>query len=337
MISLVPVYIIDIIGSSLTIVLSFLAFGVMRRIQKTQRGFGLYVYLYLQTIALCVFAVSRSAGHIVKHILLALEYPHVWKMLAPISGSINSFTFIIFGLAALMYSNIKSTSDEMNALELSRRELKKAKNSIEKSLGEKHILLKEVHHRVKNNMAVITSLLDMQMMIVKDNECKQVLRECRQRIKSIALVHEKLYKAQDFLEIGVKDYIDSLIKDMMESYAISNVKPEFNIGNVNLQLNQLIPLGLILNEIVSNCLKHAFTDVDDPKLSISMSEKDNLVTLVIADNGPGMPQDAELKKSETLGVHIIDALVGQLDGEMKTTFGNGLVYSITFNLPGETD
>jgi two-component sensor histidine kinase len=335
--AMAPVYIVDIIGSSLTIALCFFALLSMRRIYMARKGFGLYTYLYAQTIALCIFAVSRSAGHIIKHVLLTFEYGDVWKMLAPVSGSINSFTFIIFGLAALMYSNIKKASDEMDALEQGRMELKEAKDSVERSLGEKHVLLKEVHHRVKNNMAVITSLLDMQYMIIDEPSFKQVLRECKQRVKAMALVHEKLYKAQDFLQIGMREYVDSLMGDLMDSYGNPDIKATLDISDVRLGLNLLIPLGLIINEIVSNSLKHAFEDIDNPEISVSLKEEGGRVRLVISDNGPGLEEEEDNTQVKTLGVHIINALVGQIDGHMETEFRNGLKYSISFPNAEEED
>jgi len=327
-----PVYAADIAGAALTIALSFYTLGVMRKIYRTRRGFGLYTYLHLQTIALCIFAVSRSAGHIIKHALHTFGYAETWRMLAPVSGSINSFTFIIFGIAALMYTNIKAASDEMDALERSKIELMRAKESVEKSLGEKHVLLKEVHHRVKNNMAVITSLLDMQQMIVEDPSFKQVLRECKQRVKSMALVHEKLYKARDFLSIGFKDYIESLIGDLMDSYGNQDIRIRLDIEPVTLGLNLLIPLGLLINEIVSNSLKHAFVEVQTPEIHVSLKEEDGRVMLEISDNGTGISEDNGAKPAKTLGVHIIDALVGQIDGDLDKDFQNGTRYRISFPL-----
>jgi len=332
MISMDPIYIVDIIGSSMTIVLSFLALSAMRAIYLRKRGFGLYTYLYAQTIALCIFAVSRSAGHIIKYLLLTLGQGNVWKAIAPVSGSINSFTFIIFGLAALMYSNIKRASDEMDALERSERELRKAKESVERSLGEKHVLLKEVHHRVKNNMAVITSLLDMQMMIIEEPAFKRVLRECKQRVKSMALVHEKLYKARDFMRIGVRDYIESLMGDLMDSYGNPDIRTRIAVSDVGLGLNILIPLGLIINEIVSNSLKHAFGEIASPEILVNLKEEGGLVSLEISDNGRGLEEGEGRDRQKTLGVHIIDALVGQIDGHMEKEFRNGLKYTITFPL-----
>ena len=328
-----PVYVIDMIGSSLTIVVCFFAFYVIRRTYMAQRGVWLYTYLYAQTIALCIFGVSRSAGHIVKHVLLSFERPEIWKMLAPVSGSINSFTFIIFGLAAAMYSNVKATSDRMDALVEGKRELKLAKESIERSLDEKNVLLREVHHRVKNNMAVITSLLDMQMIVIEDADFKQVLRECKQRVKAMALVHDKLYRTSDFSNISVRDYIEELINDLLLSFGQPHIKTSLNVSDLRLDLDTLIPLGLIVNEITSNSLKHAFGGVEDPGLSVDLHSEDGRIMLEIADNGVGLEEKRDILK-KTLGMNIINALTGQIKGTIQMDSTSGLKYSISFPKTG---
>ena len=162
------IFVIDIAGALCTIVLCLLAVSIMKKVYTAKKNYGLYTYLYAQTIALAIFAISRSGGHIVKHILLTFGYKDIWKAIAPISGSINSFAFIGFGIAAIMYSNVRDITQRVDALEQSRAKIRQ-------SLEEKKVLLSEIHHRVKNNMAVITALLQMQASVIEDDSFRQAL------------------------------------------------------------------------------------------------------------------------------------------------------------------
>jgi len=210
---------------------------------------------------------------------------------------------------------------------------KLAEQELQGSLKEKEILLQEIHHRVKNNMAIITSLLELQSMAITDDVVKQVFRESRQRIKSIALVHEKLYKTRDFKHISIRDYIDELVCDLSEAYGYDNGKLliEQDIQDISLNLSILIPFGLIINEVITNSLMHAFENVEDPKVDISFRSNDmNLATLTVSDNGLGLPDKGNLSARKTVGLQVVNALVGQIYGQIKMESGAGTRVTVTF-------
>ncbi len=217
-------------------------------------------------------------------------------------------------------------------------ELEKANELLTDSLQEKHVLLEEVHHRVYNNMAIISSFLELKSILLDDGRTSQILKECRQRIKSMALVHEKLYQSKDFKHIDVDEYIGKLLDDSLQAYwqGEARVKVVREVGDISLNIDKLVPLGLIVNEAFSNSLLHAFEGMDSPEIEISLAAEDQgRLLLVISDNGKGLPEDAHHDREKTLGLRIIDVLVGQIDGNMKVDHNGGTRYSISF--PGEVE
>ena len=200
------------------------------------------------------------------------------------------------------------------------------------SLREKEQLLREIHHRVKNNMQIISSLLNLQTHNVKDKKFLSLITESRNRINSMALVHEMLYATTDFSTIKLKDYTETLCKSIYESYR----KPDMNINffihipsNVFLEIDVMIHLGMILNEIISNSLKYAF-EKNDGIISISLSQTGSTYNLLIADNGKGLPPDFEQEKHGNLGMQLIYMLTEQLDGVVNMEGKGGVTYKIEF-------
>jgi len=211
-------------------------------------------------------------------------------------------------------------------------ERKQSEERIKASLEEKELLLKEVHHRVKNNMAIISSFLELQPRFIKDDAVKLMFRESRQRIKSMALVHEKLYKSQDFKDMDIREYIEELSNDLLRAYEYveGEIAVRINTDYIHMDLDTLIPFGLIVNEILTNSLKHAFTDISDPEIEISLRMgQDNKAVLTVADNGTGIP-DGELSLNGGLGLNVINALVGQLDGELEIDSTGGTMFRVIF-------
>lgn len=203
------------------------------------------------------------------------------------------------------------------------------------SLQEKEILLQEVHHRVKNNLQVISSILNLQSSYVKDPNTLNILRESQNRIKSMSFIHESLYQTNDFSSIDFSDYILSLSKSLVHSYSINAglVELKTNFEKVFLNLDQAIPCGLIVNELVSNALKYAFPDHSRGVISMAINEKEKQVQLMIKDNGIGMPEDFDFDKNDSLGLQLVFTLIEQLDGEVAFTTKpkQGTEYLITFD------
>jgi len=211
-------------------------------------------------------------------------------------------------------------------------ELKKYENEIQDSLHEKEILLQEIHHRVKNNMQIISSLLSIQTRYVDDEESINVLKESQNRVKSLAMIHEKLYKSKNFNKIYLLDYIESLVWDLFYSYGIEKgrIKPILDIDDVKLNIETSVPCGLIITELVSNCLKYAFPDQREGKLEVSLKIVDDFYELTICDNGVGIPEDIDFFNTDSLGLQLVNSLTDQIDGKIEFDRSNGTKFTIIF-------
>lgn len=201
------------------------------------------------------------------------------------------------------------------------------------SLNEKELLIKEVHHRVKNNMQVISSLLSIQAEGAEDEVYSDMLNESQQRIKSMALIHETLYQSKDLLRIDFQEYIETLTSSLSRSYSVPgvSVQVDVNVENVLLDLETAVPCGLVINELVSNSLKHAFHGKQGiGVIDIDFVTNDCSYDLRIADNGIGLPDDFDPTKSISMGMEIVSILTKQLEGELSSHNNNGAVFEIKF-------
>jgi PAS domain S-box-containing protein len=216
------------------------------------------------------------------------------------------------------------------AFEITRSKL--TEDKLRATVKEKEILLKEVHHRVKNNLQVISSILNLQASYIDDKKTLDILKESQDRIKTMSFVHERLYQNSDFSSIKIGEYILSLVKDLIYSYKIDNneIKLITQFDTIFLDLDQAIPCGLIVNELVSNALKHAYKQTKKGILSISITNNKNKIVLKISDNGIGMPENINTNNIETLGFQLVHALVDQLEGTIKLNRSNGTNYLISF-------
>jgi PAS domain S-box-containing protein len=199
-------------------------------------------------------------------------------------------------------------------------ERKRSIEKIEQSLMEKEVLLKEVHHRVKNNLQVIMSLLQLQSKSIDDEEITRLFTESKNRVRSMALVHEKLYQSEDFTRIDVEDYLRSLVSDIMASYDASTdrIGFHFETGGASIDLDSLIPCGLIINELASNSIKHAFAGDRRGKINISLKALgEGELELRVSDDGTGLPEGFDAKNASSLGMLIVNALARQLDGVLE--------------------
>jgi len=211
-------------------------------------------------------------------------------------------------------------------------ERKRAEEQLRVALKEKEVLLKEIHHRVKNNLAVISSLLNMQSKYIKDRKTLEVFRESQNRVKTMALIHTKLYQSTDLARIDFADYIKKLAADLFDSYRLEpdRVSLLLNVENVYLDVNVAIPCGLIINELLSNALKHAFPEGCRGEVRINLRLEDETVTLTVADNGIGFPENIDFRNTESLGLQLVTALVMQLGGEIELTRDKGSTFRISF-------
>ncbi len=210
---------------------------------------------------------------------------------------------------------------------------KMAEKKIRDSLKEKEILLKEIHHRVKNNLQIISTLLEFQSNDIDDAKTLNKFIESQNRIQSISLVHEKLYHSDNLAEIDFKEYLENLIIDLFHSIGVDirKIKYEINCLDIHLNINEAIPCGLILSELITNSLKHAFPEDLTGKIYISMKrEEKSGYSLLYRDNGIGLDRDFNLENSDSLGFKIVNSLVKQLNGKMQYCNKNGLSFEIKF-------
>ncbi len=209
---------------------------------------------------------------------------------------------------------------------------KKADDALKESLNEKEVLLREIHHRVKNNMQIISSLLNLQIQFEDFDETVSVLRESQGRIKSMSIVHEKLYRSDSFTKINFKEYLTSLISDIFYSYGVNKglIKWNLDIEDLHMGFDTAIPLGLIINKLVTNSVKYAFPEGRKGKIEIILKLKDENYFLTVMDDGVGIPDNIKPKETETLGLQLINSLINQLDGNIELDRSHGTKYKITF-------
>jgi PAS domain S-box-containing protein len=215
-------------------------------------------------------------------------------------------------------------------------ETKKVEEKMKAALAEKIILLKEVHHRVKNNMQIISTLLDLQSDSIPDEHSKTCLRESQNRIRSMALIHERLYQSENFSSINAGEYIKDLSHYLFDSYAVDTdrISLAIDAGNVGLEINQAVPCALIINELISNALKHAFPDGRRGEISVRVSSEGGRITLEVADTGVGLPAGLDFRNTETLGLQLVNLLAKQLGARFSFDGGQrGSIAVISFPGP----
>jgi len=208
-------------------------------------------------------------------------------------------------------------------------ERKKAEEKIKASLQEKEVLLQEVHHRVKNNMQIISSLLDLQSRHIKDEQALEIFKNSQNRIRSIGLIHERLYQSKDLAKVDFTEYAQSLTGHLFSSYGINPeaIKSKLKIKDVFLDINTAIPCALIINELVSNSLKHAFPEGKKGEIKIITHPLNKSeIELIVSDNGVGIPKEVDFRNTETLG------LQDQLHGDIKLDRTRGTTFHIRFKV-----
>lgn len=200
---------------------------------------------------------------------------------------------------------------------------KESEKRISESLHEKNILLAEIHHRVKNNLAVISGLLQMQMWNMEDENARIALQHSQLRIQSIALVHEKLYQNETFADINISGFVRELVDAVSESFKSPDKQIElcYDLEEIRMNINQAVPLSLLLNECIVNAYKHAFRGKNEGKIDIHLEKNGDLVEIQVEDNGHGLPDDFDFEKQQSLGVTLIRTLVSQLRGEARYESG----------------
>lgn len=238
---------------------------------------------------------------------------------------------LIGGLVFLLVVTVMITKfylDKQNA----NREISKQKDIISRSLAERESLLKEIHHRVKNNLQIIASLLYLQSGKFEDEDIKKVLEEGQGRVRSMALIHQKLYENEDLKSISFGEYLTELLSEIKGSFGknIEAVQIEVDSDDIRFDVETAIPLGLIVNELATNAFKYAFEDKGTGTFSVALKKVGNQFKLLIKDDGKGIPDDVDLRKTKSLGLRLVKMLSTQLEGEYRFESDSGTAFELQF-------
>lgn len=208
--------------------------------------------------------------------------------------------------------------------------IKSANEKLKASLDEKEVLLREIHHRVKNNLQIISSLIDFQTDAVKDEKALTAFRDSQNRVQSMARIHEHFYQSQDLASINMAEYIEDLATHLLQVYGAFHVHPIFDFKDVILDIDMAIPCGLIVNELISNSMKYAFPTGKPGELHLVMKPRDDTIFLQIWDNGVGLPPNLDLENPSTLGLQLVTILTQQLSGTLEIRSDAGTSFTIVF-------
>jgi len=214
-------------------------------------------------------------------------------------------------------------------------EREKAEYQIKASLKEKEVMLREIHHRVKNNLQVVSSLLDMQARATEDKDVKDALYESMSRIMTMSLIHSQLYEGSDLAKINMKEFVDRLLRQL-RSYQVGDtiITHVVRVDDYPFPISVAVPVGLIINELLSNALKHAFNGRSEGKIEVSLTASgDGRANLTVSDDGAGLPPGFDIDESKTLGLRLVKIITEcQLRGTMEVTGDCGATFKIEFDI-----
>ena len=211
----------------------------------------------------------------------------------------------------------------------------RAEEQVRASLREKEVMLKEIHHRVKNNLQIVSALLDLQSGHTADAGALEMFQESRGRVRSMALIHERLYRSQDMARVDFSEYVRQLADDLYHTYKVSDddIRLVVDVDVPPLPIDLAIPCGLLLNELMSNCFKHAFPDGTAGTIRVSFARAGGDHLLSVADDGVGFPPGTDFRDTPSFGMQLVNTLADQLGGELELTTGPGTTFAVRFPHP----
>jgi two-component sensor histidine kinase len=247
---------------------------------------------------------------------------------------------LLFSIAPLNLGRNRKAllcAQDITQLKRTEQDLRMTVDKLELLSNERAVLLQEIHHRVKNNLQIIASLLSMQARLVKHHEAVEIFKETELRVKSMSLIHEQLYSQKEFGSVDLADYIKRLAPQLLASYAGGgSVSLRLDLEPTELTLDRSIPCGLILNELITNALKYAYPN-GNGEIVVSLSSRSGDVTLRVSDSGAGLPADFDLRKSKSLGMTIVQALTKQLHGKLEVGPPPGAVFTLQIPVDSRRD
>jgi two-component sensor histidine kinase len=249
----------------------------------------------------------------------------------------------VYGYVRLSRRASRKTAElrrELFERQMAEKELLTRDQELRQSLTEKESLLKEIHHRVKNNLQIVSSLLFLQEEYTVDPKGVELLRESQNRVKSMALIHEQLYGTSDLAKIDFGRYIQGLTANLFDAYGIdpARIRLKVKADDIALGVDMAVPCGLIINELVSNALKHAFPGAEHGTIQVAIQSLDTgRLEILVADDGVGMPQPAVGDGKQSLGLRLVETLTTQLDGTLAIETDSGTRFCITLEAPAQTE
>lgn len=305
---------------------------------------GTYLYYFPLILAIAfVFNVKENKTAMVFQMLLILTFilinvfTHFELFKSEFITEAQRYQMFIFnlvfscsGLYFFIYLIVQNGLVQVDVYHQRIAEHTAAEKKIKETLAEKDVLLAELHHRVKNNLAIISGLFNLKINTCLHEDAKNVLIESRDRVISMALIHNRLYKSNNLSDVNFDEYINELVHEINRSYpSISgSVKVTTRISNVILNINTAVPCGLILNELLTNCYKHAFANKERGMIEVSFTQTENEYCLKVKDDGVGL--EAHYNKKESLGFIVIEALSEQLNGTFHYSVNKGTEFTLTF-------
>ena len=271
-----------------------------------------------------------------------LSGSHSWKVVSYVPPELLNTRFhqllfgllILYGLLSIGLSLLSwyfATALMHRKTEALKRQ--QTEKDLKLSLQEKVVLLQEIHHRVKNNLQVISSLLKIQARYIEDKETLAIFQESKDRIHAMSAIHETLYQSDDLANIHTKDYIKKLVDNLFLSYGLDEIVSIIEVQDIPLRVDDAISCGLIINELVSNSLKYAFSGVQKGKITIMMSmNADSKILLTVSDNGVGLPENLDITTNKTMGLRLVHLMVDELQGDIQVDKHKGTQFQIQFVL-----
>jgi len=200
-------------------------------------------------------------------------------------------------------------------------------------LDEKEVLLREIHHRVKNNLSIVSGLIELQLDGTENERARRVLKDSQSRIYSMAMIHEKLYETKSLSGIRLDNYLRELVEAIHDTFEYSDsVGLQFDMDSASLDIDKVVPCGLLINELVVNAFKHAFKDNEHGILKIGLKNQEGTLELTVSDNGRGLPEDFTLESTDSLGGMLISTFSAQLEAKTEIESGNGATFKFTFSV-----
>jgi len=257
--------------------------------------------------------------------LLAILFAFITIIIFSYYYSLSSFIGFALGISVILVLALIRQI-------LTLKEGKNVQNMLLKSLKEKDVLIKEVHHRVKNNMQIISSFFTLQQGSIKDPESLVAFNETKNRVKTMAMVHENLYHSEDLSNLDIGNYIENLLTNLYRTYTSNPelIQLEMNVERVSMSISTAIPLGLIINELITNSLKHAFPGGKKGEIALGLFSENDGYVLYVVDNGIGFPEELDIKNTESLGMQLVTTLVEQIDGTIELNRKGGTGFIIKF-------